>query len=62
MNSPIAEYFPSPAEGAPLDDDTLFWEIFAGEPLVENGHVTLSQEPGLGISVREERLRELAVG
>jgi L-rhamnonate dehydratase len=62
MNSPIAEYFPSPAEGAPLDDDTLFWEIFAGEPLVENGQVTLSQEPGLGISVREERLRELAVG
>jgi len=61
MNSPIAEYFPSPAEGAPLDDDTLFWEIFSGEPQADNGHVTLSGKPGLGLSLREERLRELGV-
>jgi L-rhamnonate dehydratase len=61
MNSPLAEYFPSPCEGAPLDDDTLFWEIFAGEPLAENGYVTLPGTPGLGLTVREERLRELAV-
>jgi L-rhamnonate dehydratase len=60
MNSPIAEYFPSPAEGAPLDDDTLFWKIFAGEPLAENGHVTLSGRPGLGLSLQEEAVRELA--
>jgi L-alanine-DL-glutamate epimerase-like enolase superfamily enzyme len=61
MNSPIAEYFPSPAEGAPLDDDTLFWEIFAGEPQAEDGYVTLPERPGLGLSLREERLCELAV-
>jgi L-rhamnonate dehydratase len=61
MNSPLAEYFPSPCEGAPLDDDTLFWEIFAGEPLAENGYVTLPATPGLGLTVREERLRELTV-
>ncbi len=61
MNSPIAEYFPSPAEGAPLDDDTLFWEIFDGEPLAQDGHVTLSEKPGLGLKIREDRLRELAV-
>src|SRR5215471_510535 len=61
MNSPIAEYFPSPAEGEPLDDDTLFWEIFSGEPQADNGHVTLSGKPGLGLSLREERVRELAV-
>jgi L-rhamnonate dehydratase len=61
MNSPMAEYFPSPREGVPLDDDTLFWEIFAGEPLAESGYVTLPGTPGLGLTVREERLRELAV-
>lgn len=61
LNSPLAEYFPSPAEGAPLDDDTLFWEIFAGEPMARDGHVTLSGKPGLGLSIRSERLLELAV-
>jgi L-rhamnonate dehydratase len=60
MNSPIAEYFPSPAEGAPLDDDTLFWEVFGGEPLAADGHVTLPDRPGLGLSLQEERVRELA--
>jgi L-alanine-DL-glutamate epimerase-like enolase superfamily enzyme len=61
LNSPIAEYFPSPAEGAPRDDDTLFWEVFAGEPLAEDGHVTLSGKPGLGLSLQEESVRELSV-
>src|SRR5439155_11158521 len=60
MNSPMAEYFPSPGEGAPLDDDTLFWEVFGGEPLAADGHVTLSDRPGLGLSLREERVLELA--
>jgi len=61
LSSPMAEYFPSPDEGAPVDDDTLFWEIFDGEPRAENGHVSLSGAPGLGLQVRAGRLREWAV-
>ena len=61
FNSPVTEYFPSPAEGAPVDDDTLFWEIFKGEPRAENGHVVLSGKPGLGLELRMDRIREWAV-
>jgi L-alanine-DL-glutamate epimerase-like enolase superfamily enzyme len=58
LNSPIAEYFPSPAEGAPIEDDTLFWELFTGEPVASDGHVTLSGKPGLGLELNEDRVRE----
>jgi len=58
LNSPMAEYFPSISEGAPLDDDTLFWELFQGEPLVVDGHVTLSSKPGLGLELNMDRVRE----
>jgi L-alanine-DL-glutamate epimerase-like enolase superfamily enzyme len=58
LNSPMAEYFPSPAEGAPLDDDTLFWELFRGEPQAVGGFITLSDAPGLGLEFNEDRVRE----
>jgi L-rhamnonate dehydratase len=58
LNSPMAEYFPSTSEGAPLDDDTLFWELFQGEPLAVDGHVTLSSKPGLGLELNMDRVRE----
>jgi len=58
LNSPMAEYFPSTEEGAPLDDDTLFWELFRGEPLARDGHVTLSGAPGLGLNLNADRVRE----
>jgi L-alanine-DL-glutamate epimerase-like enolase superfamily enzyme len=61
LNSPIAEYFPGPAENVPLDDDTLFWELFRGEPKAVDGHVTLSASPGLGVTLNDERVREWAV-
>jgi len=61
MNSPIAEYFPSVSEGAPLDDDTLFRELFFGEPIAEDGHITLAERPGLGIELNRERIRGWAV-
>ena len=54
----MAEYFPSTAEGAPLDDDTLFWELFVGDCLAERGHVALSDAPGLGLELNEDRVRE----
>jgi L-alanine-DL-glutamate epimerase-like enolase superfamily enzyme len=35
--------------GVPLDDDTLFWELFSGEPRALGGYVTLPMTPGLGV-------------
>jgi L-alanine-DL-glutamate epimerase-like enolase superfamily enzyme len=58
LNSPMAEYFPGSAEGAPLDDDTLFWELFEGEPTAVEGAVVLSGEPGLGLRLSDERVRQ----
>jgi L-alanine-DL-glutamate epimerase-like enolase superfamily enzyme len=57
LNSPMAEYFPPPGEGGALDDDTLFWELFRGEPRAEDGHVELSDSPGLGLELDEENVR-----
>ena len=52
MNSPLAEYFPPPL-GAP-DANELFWTLFTGEPLAENGSLALSDAPGLGIEINWE--------
>lgn len=61
LNSPMAEYFPSPAEGAPLDDDTLFWEIFQGEPKASGGRICIAERPGLGLDLNVDRIREWSV-
>jgi len=58
LNSPMAEYFPPPGEDAALDDDTLFWELFRGEPRAEGGFITLPVRPGLGLELNEEHVRE----
>jgi L-rhamnonate dehydratase len=52
MNSPLAEYFPPPV-GAP-DPNELFWTLFTGEPRAENGYITLSDAPGLGLEINWE--------
>jgi L-alanine-DL-glutamate epimerase-like enolase superfamily enzyme len=52
MNSPLAEYFPPPV-GAP-DPNELFWTLFVGEPKAENGYITLSESPGLGLEINWE--------
>jgi L-alanine-DL-glutamate epimerase-like enolase superfamily enzyme len=62
LNSPIAEYFPAPAEGGAPDDDTLFWELFVGEPKAEEGYVTLPEKPGLGLELNEEHVRQWRIG
>lgn len=61
LNSPMAEYFPDPADGGVLDDDTLFYELFHGEPRAHEGYVQLSGAPGLGLELNEARVRELRV-
>lgn len=47
FNSPMAEYFPPPS-GAP-DPNEIFWRALTGEPIAEDGFVTLSNAPGLGL-------------
>lgn len=50
LNSPMAEYFP------PVDVEAgneLFWYIFDGEPVAENGFVNLSDsKPGFGLTLK----------
>ena len=62
MNSPIAEYFPDARDGGVLDDDTLFHELFVGEPRAVDGHVRLPDVPGLGLELNEKRIREWTFG
>lgn len=57
LNSPVAEYFPAPSQGGVLDDDTLFYEIFDGEPLAVHGQITLSDKPGLGIELNQAQVK-----
>ena len=62
LNSPIAEYFPPADEGGALDDDTLFWELFVGEPRARDGHISLAAKPGLGLELNEETIRRWRYG
>jgi L-alanine-DL-glutamate epimerase-like enolase superfamily enzyme len=59
LNSPIAEFFP------PVDVEVgneLFWYIFKGEPMAENGFVSLDDNvPGLGLEIDEGALSRFKV-
>jgi len=59
LNSPLAEYFPPPSDGGVLDDDTLFWELFAGEPFAVEGYVRLPDADGFGWELDEAKIREM---
>ncbi|MGH9400574.1 MAG: L-rhamnonate dehydratase [Terriglobia bacterium] len=59
LNSPMAEYFP------PVDVEVgneLFWYIFKGEPLAQDGYIRLDDTaPGLGLTVNEDALKKFEV-
>lgn len=59
LNSPIAEYFPK------VDVEVgneLFWYVFKGEPVAEDGYVSLSDDvPGLGLEIDEAALANFKV-
>ncbi len=59
LNSPMAEYFP------PVDVEVgneLFWYIFKGEPVAQNGFIDLDENvPGLGLTIDEEKLKQFDV-
>jgi L-alanine-DL-glutamate epimerase-like enolase superfamily enzyme len=58
LNSPMAEYFPAARDGGVLDDDTLFHELFIGEPRAVDGQIHLSDAHGLGLELNESRIHE----
>lgn len=59
LNSPMAEFFP--VFDVEIGNE-LFWYIFDGEPRAKDGWIDLDDTlPGLGISVREEALKDFDV-
>jgi L-alanine-DL-glutamate epimerase-like enolase superfamily enzyme len=55
---PIAEYFPVNAR--PLVGNEMPHLLFSGEPIADDGHVTLPETPGLGIAIEPRgSVREL---
>ena len=59
LNSPMAEFFP------PVDVEVgneLFWHIFKGEPVPQDGCIDLDENtPGLGLTVDEAALKQFHV-
>ncbi len=59
LNSPMAEYFPR------VDVEVgneLFWYIFKGEPVAQDGYIDLDEAtPGLGLTIDEKALKKFTV-
>ncbi len=51
MNSTIAEYFPPLPDEVPPDGNEIFWRLFTGEPLAQDGYITLPETPGMGLEI-----------
>jgi L-rhamnonate dehydratase len=55
---PVVEYFP---DVEPDTGNELFWKLFEGLPTACDGRIAPSEAPGLGISIRNSAVDELAV-
>ena len=59
LNSPMAEFFPVVEVEV---GNELFWYIFKGEPLPQDGFIHLDENlPGLGLTINEEALKQFNV-
>ena len=59
LNSPMAEFFP--VVDVEVGNE-LFWYIFKGEPLPQDGFIHLDENlPGLGLTINEEALKQFNV-
>ena len=58
----IAEYLPPASEDGVLDDDTIFWEIFEGEPSADGGFIHLPETPGLGVELNAATIQSWSGG
>lgn len=54
VNSPMSEYLPPDYR----DGDTFLSELFVGEPVARDGHLTLSDKPGMGVELNEAVVAE----
>jgi L-lyxonate dehydratase len=50
LSTPLLEYMPPPRHPDEADEDQIFWVAFPDEPRAENGRVTPSSSPGLGVT------------
>lgn len=55
MNTPFSEYFPNDE----LDANTMFWHLFDGNPVVQDGNLVLGDGPGLGYRLNDSVAEEL---
>ena len=51
LATPLLEYMPPPAHPDEADEDQIFWVAFPDEPRAADGRVTLSDGPGLGVTL-----------
>jgi len=59
LNSPMAEYFP--VFDVEIGNE-LFWYIFNGEPVAQDGYIDLRDDlPGLGLTIKEDALKDFVV-
>jgi L-rhamnonate dehydratase len=60
LATPLLEYMPPPARPDEADEDQIFWVAFPDEPRAEDGRVTLSGRPGLGVTPDRSVLEPVA--
>jgi L-rhamnonate dehydratase len=51
LATPLLEYLPPAADPDEADEDQIFWVAFPDEPRAADGRVTLSERPGLGVTL-----------
>ncbi|MDR3634566.1 MAG: enolase C-terminal domain-like protein [Isosphaeraceae bacterium] len=54
INSPLSEYLPPDYR----DGDTFLSELFLGDAVARDGHITLSDKPGMGVELNEPVVAE----
>lgn len=54
VNSPMSEYLPPDYR----DGDTFMSELFIGDAVAHDGHITLSDKPGMGVELNEPFVAE----
>jgi L-rhamnonate dehydratase len=58
--TPLLEYLPPPESPESADEDQIFWVAFPDEPRASGGRVTLSERPGLGVTLDRSVLQPVA--
>ena len=57
VNSPLSEYLPPDYR----DGDTFLSELFLGDAVAHDGHITLSELPGMGVELNEPVVAEYLI-